>query len=135
MDPNGPEISYLENTRQDLLWLLIIMQGVMLILSFCISIFMSHRVAGPLYKLSMFFREAKAGNALPKISFRKKDYFPELATEYNEMMESIRSRMDRKTNAITSSASHLEQILTKADSSLRRDIEAVLSDLRKAEKT
>src|ERR1700722_9789421 len=49
LDPMGPAIGSLEQTREDLIWLLIMMQVVLLSLTFLISIFMSRKIAGPLY--------------------------------------------------------------------------------------
>jgi methyl-accepting chemotaxis protein len=135
VDPNGPEISYLEGVRLDLLSLLIIMQVVMLVLSFFISIFMSHKVAGPLYKLGKFFQEAKAGNLSERIAFRKRDYFPELATQYNEMMDSIRNRINGKSQALSTVTHKLETILAKSDPALQSDLNSLLSDLRKIQKS
>src|SRR5690242_13084344 len=54
LDPMGPAMSAVLRTRHDLLSLLVIMQVIFLSLGFLISIFMAHRIAGPLYKLSKF---------------------------------------------------------------------------------
>ena len=62
LDPLGPTLANLEKTREDLLWLLVSMQVILISFTFFISIFMSHKIAGPLYKLSKLLREAAAGN-------------------------------------------------------------------------
>ena len=135
-DPNGPALTQLEKNRQDLLMLLMLMQVVFVSITFIISIFMSHRIAGPLYKLSRFFREARDGNLEQKISFRKKDYFQELVGEYNDMMESIRNRIKKNGDAIQQAVPLLENALQKASSGSggsgesKSDLESALTVLK-----
>src|SRR5690242_20117115 len=57
-DPMGPGLAVLEKTKTEAGMLLWIMEFIFLSLAFIISIFMSHRIAGPLYKLHRFLREA-----------------------------------------------------------------------------
>src|SRR3954471_8745520 len=92
MDPLGPDSLNLERARTNLVSLLILMQVIMTNVTFIISIFMSHRIAGPIYKLWHFFQDAKAGNLEKKLSFRKSDYFQDIAIGYNDMMVSIKGR-------------------------------------------
>src|ERR1700722_2099189 len=49
-EPGGPPIESLLSTRREVLTLLIVLQLVLLLITFLISVFMSHRIAGPLYK-------------------------------------------------------------------------------------
>ncbi len=56
---------------------------------------MSHRVAGPLYKLTQFFQLAKQGDLHTELYFREKDHFKEIADEYNQMITAIRSRQEK----------------------------------------
>src|SRR4051812_3094325 len=60
MDPSGPTLSHLEQVRQEILWFLILMQSLILAMTFMISIYMSHKIAGPLYRIGMLFREASS---------------------------------------------------------------------------
>ena len=51
----------------------------------------SHRVAGPLYRLkSEMLRAARGGGEVKPLKFRDGDYFAELADAYNEQMGEIR---------------------------------------------
>src|SRR3954471_15265954 len=74
----GPQVASILETREALLWILIIMQITFVGVVFLISIFMSHRIAGPLHKLKKFFREASEGNIGQVLAFRKSDYFQEV---------------------------------------------------------
>lgn len=50
---------------------------------FISGLILSHRVAGPLYKLTKHLNEIKDGKPAELISFRKNDYFQELVTAIN----------------------------------------------------
>ena len=114
----------LREIRTQIVGLLAILQGVFLIVTFLISVFVSHRIAGPLYKLSQWLQAGRDGTLRPDLYFRKADYFREVATDYNLMISGVYSRVDR--NIIK-----LEESLKKADGSLRSDMEKVIEDLKK----
>ena len=75
LDPTGPSIDSLQGTRKEILTLLVALQVIFLVVTFLISIFMSHRIAGPLHKLSRFFADARDGKLEQKLFFREKDHF------------------------------------------------------------
>lgn len=91
LDPMGPPVESLKEIRSDLIWMLVGLQALFLVITFVISIFVSHRIAGPLFKLRKSFHEAENGNLDQQIVFRKYDYFPELAESFNRMLSGIRS--------------------------------------------
>jgi len=108
-DPMGPMSQQIAQIKSEVITLLILLQTVLIVLSAMISIFMSHRIAGPLFKLKRYFVEAAAGNLEQVITFRKGDYFKELATEYNNMMEKIRMRIAVKNHAMQNAIDALEK--------------------------
>ena len=131
-DPLAPQVAGLLETRTSLLWLLVLMQFVLTSLTFGISLFMSHKIAGPLFKLKRFFREVQEGDMSQTLSFRKKDYFQDLVPEYNFMMESIRGRFEKTSASVASSISLIEKSLDKATPETRRDLRAALDTLKEA---
>jgi len=54
------------------------------------GLFLSHRVAGPLYRLNKHMKDVAAGRTLRDVKFRKKDFFPELADSYNDQLKLVR---------------------------------------------
>lgn len=133
-DPTAPAVIYLEDTRRELLSMLILMEIVFLTIAFVISIFLSHRVAGPLFKLGRYFRDARDGNIEQKLFFRKNDYFKELVGDYNGMMESIQKRIQAgsaATKTISQVLPVIEKACAKADPQTRNELESVLTLLRK----
>ena len=133
LDPTGPELSFLAKSRQELLWALVTMQAGMVGLSFLISIFMSHRIAGPLDKLKKFFQYAKEGDFTQELSFRQSDYFPELAAGYNEMVKSIQKRQRLKSDIVKSVIPKLESCLSQCDTQLRSQLESIVEDLKRVQ--
>jgi len=51
------------------------------------GIFISHRIAGPLYRLTKFFKESKDGAFEVKLSFRPGDFFLEIPEAINEWID------------------------------------------------
>jgi hypothetical protein len=51
------------------------------------GLFISHRIAGPLYRLHKYLSDIASGKDVGKVSFRKKDFFPELADATNKALK------------------------------------------------
>jgi sensor histidine kinase YesM len=126
LDPNGPSLVGLQDVKGQIVWLLVVFQLVFLVVTFLISIFVSHRIAGPLYKLRRFFNEAKAGQMGQTLRFRKKDHFQNVAAEYNEMMVEIRAKFDGSRQALNGAIELLEKAGKSADN------DKILSGLKQA---
>ena len=73
------------------------------------SIFLTHQIAGPLYKLSMFLDRIKEGDLTSRIHFRKFDEVRYLAGKFNAMVESL-----------DSSVSELKQILRESNTEIMK---------------
>ncbi len=56
----------------------------------------SHRAAGPLYHFRRVFNDIKNGKVESRVRLRPKDDFKEVATTFNEMMDSLDKRYDFK---------------------------------------
>ena len=55
------------------------------------GIFLSHKIAGPLYHLRRHMLEVARGEREDAVHFRKNDYFKDLEDAYNRQMESRKS--------------------------------------------
>lgn len=80
----------LDDKRLKLIIILALWQLGFIGLSFITCIFLTHRVAGPLYKLRTFFSAIRDGQDNGKLRFREGDYFQEIAEGYNEALERLR---------------------------------------------
>jgi len=117
LDPMGAELSRLQTVRTEMTWLIVLLQVVFMSTVFLISIFTSHRIAGPLYKLNQFFIRMRTGGLGGQIVFRKADHFGELADNYNAMINSIDKRILQAIDSLEAN---------KSDQAL-----GILRDLRK----
>lgn len=102
--------------REELLTLLLVFQGIYVVMTVFISIFLSHRIAGPLYKLAQYFRRsADLGKLETNLFFRKTDHFQDLAVDYNRMVSSIELKEEEKLRAIREAAASLESAAGQPD--------------------
>ncbi len=60
---------------------------------------LSHRIAGPIYKLQKHLQELSEGTTDDDVRFREKDYFPELAESFNRYTEVLRSRIEKEAKS------------------------------------
>lgn len=94
MKLNPSKTAELEQNRTNLLTLLIIIQICFLGLVFIGSIFISHKIAGPIFKLRRHLEELKSGSWSTDLYFRSGDYFPELAEDLNGLIEHYKQQRE-----------------------------------------
>ena len=89
----------------------IFLNAVGLIATSLISIFFTHRIAGPVYRLRQIMRDVGDGNLAQFAQFRKDDELAELAAGFDEMIVGLnrrvyglRSRADAVLKASSSAA-------------------------------
>lgn len=129
-DPNGPPAEFLVSTRKEVMVLLVAFHVIFVTVTFLVNIFISHRIAGPLHKLKQHFALVKAGHLHDKVVFRKRDHFPEVAAEFNEMVVGLRESSARSVRAIDSAIAAAEGL--KASGASADKVESLLLDLRNA---
>lgn len=130
LDPMGPGIPALQQKRQELAWFLFGLQGLFLATTFAITLFISHRIAGPLYKMKKFFREVAGGNLREELRFRKSDHFKDLAEDYNGMIQGIRRIVAKNMLASEAAVHRIERAMKHTDAAGRVDLEEALAALR-----
>ncbi|MBG09162.1 MAG: hypothetical protein CME68_10415 [Halobacteriovoraceae bacterium] len=75
-----------------------------LILIFFFGIFLSHRVAGPICKMKKVMEQVRKGDRDARLLFRETEEFSEMATSFNNMMDSLaieESKIERHTEPNT----------------------------------
>jgi methyl-accepting chemotaxis protein len=82
------------DSRSQLLGMLAIIQVVYIAIVFIICIFISHKIAGPMFKLGSFFKNIADGNKPKELYFRNGDNFMEIADLYNQAMNRIKQDRD-----------------------------------------
>jgi methyl-accepting chemotaxis protein len=76
-------------SKEDLLLLLIPIQILFAILAFIVSIFMTHKIAGPMYKLKNHLADIRLGDGITPLTFRRGDHFHDVAEEVSLFLEAI----------------------------------------------
>ena len=106
---DGPGLEQIRQLRDEVnqqLWItMITLTGVI----FLISIFVSHRIAGPLYKLKLHLAELGKGNIDQNLKFRKSDYFHSLADDYNKSLAGLRATFGKNKELTQEAISKLEK--------------------------
>lgn len=74
------------------------------------TIKISHRFAGPIFNLRRAMREIAKGGRPRKLKFRDNDFWQELSTEYNAMLERLAPSVD---DAVP--AADKDKLVSKAD--------------------
>ncbi|MBU6374701.1 MAG: hypothetical protein KGQ59_01780 [Bdellovibrionales bacterium] len=91
-DPRGPEVEQVLRAQKDMMRALLAFEVGFVLVIFVLAVFLSHRIAGPLYKLNMYLREAaRTGKLKPHLQFRSGDHFQELAESYNAMVAAVQN--------------------------------------------
>jgi sensor histidine kinase YesM len=78
--------------RNNLLVILLLIQLALMGIVFAVSIFISHKIAGPIYKLKKYLNDVTSGNTNEELFFRSGDYFKEIATDVNEFVEHFKDQ-------------------------------------------
>ncbi len=86
-DPVIREIIAEERGKMQLIFSLT--SGVVLFMMVFGGLILSNRVAGPLFRLQKHMKEIMSGETKRKVAFREKDFFPELAETYNELLVKV----------------------------------------------
>ncbi|HXU03633.1 MAG TPA: hypothetical protein VN903_21860 [Polyangia bacterium] len=106
--------------------------GVILVLSISgVGILLTHKVAGPLYKISSFFgriRDNRLGPAPAKL--RKGDELQDFYSSFREMHQAVRGRVEDDVRVLEGALAAIEA----APESKAAGIQRALEDLRKLQK-
>jgi methyl-accepting chemotaxis protein len=102
------------------------LESIVLLAGFAVlAIFLSHRVAGPIYRFEESARAIASGDLSFKIHLRKTDELKDLAADINNMIDNLRSmvsedkRMIKDANAISKEVSLLVRQKTPSKEKMR----------------
>lgn len=128
---SGESLVFLKNIKGEFLWNLVLLQTSFMGLTFLISLYLSHKIAGPVYKLRQFLERVKNGQLDTPLSFRKSDHFRAVATDFNEMLDAIRGRMDKNIETVSTAIARIENAMARIPADSRPQLEEALTELRK----
>ncbi|MFY7992556.1 MAG: hypothetical protein ACOVP4_04610 [Bacteriovoracaceae bacterium] len=79
----------LQVSRNQLVLFLMIIQMILTLIVFIIFIFMTHKVAGPMYKLKTHLNGIREGENISPLRFRSGDYFQDVADDVSLFLETV----------------------------------------------
>lgn len=106
----GNNNSALEANRNELMGILLLIQVAYLGLVFAFSLIISHRIAGPMYKLSIYLQDLREGQSRYPLTFREKDEFQEIAEEINDTIEYLTHKREDEIDYLNEIAAYIENI-------------------------
>tara|TARA_R110002072_G_scaffold288917_1_gene455393 strand:+ start:61855 stop:62313 length:459 start_codon:yes stop_codon:yes gene_type:complete len=102
--------SQLAESRKSLLIMLTVWQLGFTLLVFIICILMSHKIAGPMYKLQKFLHGVQDNGFNDRLFFRKGDYFHEVADDVNETLEDLEEKYQSDIVYLAEVSSYLNNL-------------------------
>lgn len=78
-----------QTSRNQLVVFLAIIQIILTVIVFIIFIFMTHKVAGPMYKLRSHLNNIREGETITPLKFRGGDYFQDVAEDVSLFLETV----------------------------------------------
>ncbi len=75
---------------------LVIIVPVVFVVLAIIVVFISHRIAGPLYRLKQYMEKIENGDYSVTLKFRRNDAIHDVADSFNRMVEGIRHKFEKK---------------------------------------
>ena len=96
--------------KEQLIFYLALYQGLFIAFVFIFSIFISHKIAGPLYKLTQHLRNIRDTGEISKLTFRDGDNFPEIAEEINKTINFLADKSDEEIQTLTELSQYLDNL-------------------------
>ena len=75
---------------------LIIILPIVFVILAAIVVFMSHQIAGPLYRLKQYMEKVENGDLSVELKFRKYDAVHDIADSFKRMVRGIREKLHKK---------------------------------------
>lgn len=90
--------------------------GIITLAAIIVTLFVSHRIAGPMFRFEQDIKKIAKGNLLIRINLRQKDQFSEMADAFNDMATGLHGKIiqiDRQIDRILNSKSEYNKNFEK----------------------
>lgn len=108
--PNPPEL--IVDAQKNLITYLVLIQLVITILVFIVFIFITHKIAGPMFKLKNHLAGIREGKSVSPLNFRSGDYFQDVAEEVSLFLETIESNQESDFQYVDEVAQYIDNLST-----------------------
>lgn len=80
-----------------------------------LALFASHRIAGPIFRLNASMKKLARGQFNERVTFRKNDYFQEVASNFNSLAQTLETRIVDERKIITEVETKIEDIIQQME--------------------
>ncbi len=101
----------INDTRNELIIFLFVIQILFTALVFIFFIFMTHKIAGPMHKLKSHLLEIRHGQAISPLNFRKSDYFQDVSEEVSLFLETLAMNQENDFQYLDEIAAYVENLV------------------------
>ncbi|OGQ46663.1 MAG: hypothetical protein A2W63_02990 [Deltaproteobacteria bacterium RIFCSPLOWO2_02_44_9] len=111
----------------------LIIVGISAVIGIGVLIFLSHRIAGPLYRFENILNSIKKGDLTQRFKLRENDQFAELANSINEHTDTL----DKNMGHLKAGVMEFSQLASKmqtalaSDPSANKELERLLQEMSK----
>jgi sensor histidine kinase YesM len=92
LPPDHIYFTFIDNQRSTMKWIFLLASGVTMVNLTFWGLYLSHRVAGPIYRLRKHMVELAEGKTNRDVNFRTNDFFPELAEAFNQFVKTLKRK-------------------------------------------
>lgn len=139
----SPHIEKIGNSSQtlfDFLQNILILSSITLLVLMVIYVsviflYLSHRIAGPVFRFNESFDKLREGDLTEKIVLREKDEFKELAISYNSLSDFLQEKVKKIHKYNLGLDSTLASLKEKSGDEPRAEIEKIEKNIKNISKT
>jgi len=114
----------------------LIVMGFVSLASIAVTLIVSHKIAGPLFRFKQTFKELANGNFSNQVRLRNGDQLVEVASDFNQMITVVRARLIDAKKALALVQADINAIgefnVEDAKRKMFHDLEQKVRDLEKA---
>lgn len=104
--PQGRLVAIMRTINLTLLLRLVLITPFVVLL----SVLMSHKIAGPLFRINRFLRSVASGDLSARLTLRRGDELHDLAETINEMTSDLKNRVKKMKGVVNMSKLELEKL-------------------------
>jgi nitrogen fixation/metabolism regulation signal transduction histidine kinase len=111
---------------------LMLASAISLLASGLLTLFWSHRFAGPLRVISAGIARVRHGNLAVPVKVRLTDAHQELAAEFQRMQDELKAMIAEDRDRVAKAISHIETAESSAHGAVKAELESALDALKGA---
>ncbi len=107
---NPSAVQNVVDTQRNLIFFLFVVQVIITTLVFIVFIFLTHKIAGPMFKLKNHLASIREGNPITPLTFRNGDYFADVAEEVSLFLDTVAHNQESDFAYIEEVAAYIQNL-------------------------